>query len=230
MNDSVAYNDFSMIADAPEPLRKPYDDPEGPWLAAIDGADSVEFIAWANALRAEEAPVGALEIAMVDSIVQAARRLRKATGFVEADGYRNPAVVRELTHCERAWSKALAEWRRHRTSRFAKQRAETKAKDDGMVEVEVDPGSNPVPTTQPEATRVAAPRTPATSTQSPADRPVAIDESGRSAFLEVAIAPEELSGGRNHSGRSLPRPDRVRSSLKWDRPGRLGKGRVAQAA
>ena len=112
----------------PRRLRAPYRDPGSPWMTTHDGGDTEEFIAWAEALRESEAPVGALEIALVDLIVVAARRLARVMRDLEADAFRDRALIREQTACERSWSKALGEWRRHRASEYSKDKA--KAKDE----------------------------------------------------------------------------------------------------
>ena len=74
------------------------------------------FLAWAEAFRAEEAPRGAIEVALVELVIVSARRLRKALAAEGSEKVGDAAKLRELAGAKRLWSGSLVDWRRHRAA------------------------------------------------------------------------------------------------------------------
>ena len=86
-----------------------------PWDVNRPGTDPEGFAAWVEILRAAEAPNGPIEEALLGRVVQATRRLNRATSASEA-AIGDTHWIREEAAAERALSRALAEWRRHRAA------------------------------------------------------------------------------------------------------------------
>lgn len=85
--------------------------PFGPPASAYEDP---AFLAWAEAFRADAAPQGALESALIDLLITAAHRLARIAKREVDVKTGDTAHLRERSHAERAWTRALADWKRAR--------------------------------------------------------------------------------------------------------------------
>lgn len=82
---------------------------------AVDAWDD-PFHAWACQFRAGLAPTDLVEEALVEQLIMAAWRLRKSAARELTQNRPDPSWARYHGHAQRDWSRALADWNRHRKS------------------------------------------------------------------------------------------------------------------
>ena len=120
------YNATSIPAMAANSQPESIENGVAAGLALWDGNDPNEAGGWASALRDGATSDEAIRSALLGLVMMAADRLRRALASTrELVG--DVARLREEAAAARAWSRALADWRRHQNAVAAADRAEARA-------------------------------------------------------------------------------------------------------